>query len=203
MPDLPSAPLPPLSTPLLLVRELEASDIAPLALALWDPDTWVVRVRGVDTPERVVAYLGQFLAWRAAGTHRPVVALDRATGERAALSVFHNATPGLAKVEIGFTWVATRWQRTHVNTSMKRLMMGHAFEAWGARRVEFYVDPRNAKSNTAMARLGAVHEGCLRKVRFLNDNDPGHRNIYSVLDEEWPAARERLDRLAARNTGKY
>jgi N-acetyltransferase len=193
MPELSSAALPELSSKHLLLRELTVSDVEPLAAALWDPETWVVRIRGVDTPEKVRAYLTGFLGMREAGTHRPLVALDRACGAPVALSVFHNATPGLRKVEIGYTWIATPWQRTHVNTEMKLTMLRHAFEAWGALRVEFYVDPRNEKSNRAMVRIGGVLEGCFRKIRFLNATDAGHRNVYSILDEEWPTVRARLE----------
>jgi N-acetyltransferase len=193
MNDLSQAPFAPLEGRHLWVRELTEADTDPLFDVLYDPETWVVKVRGIDTREKFGAYLAAFREKRRSGQQVPVVAVDRATGSLAALSVYHNAAPGLTKVEIGFTWVAPRFQRTHVNTELKLLMMTHAFERWQVKRVEFYVDPRNDKSNRAMARVGATLEGCLRKVRFLNATDPGDRNIYSVLDTEWPRCKAGLE----------
>ncbi len=103
-----------------------------------------------------------------------------------------------ARLEIGSTWVALRHQRTAVNTEAKRLLLAYAFETLGARRVEFKTDARNRTSRAALARIGATEEGTLRKHTVLPDGYVRDTVYFSVLDDEWPDVRARLDaRLAA------
>jgi RimJ/RimL family protein N-acetyltransferase len=84
-----------------------------------------------------------------------------------------------------------------VNPSAKRLMMGHAFES-GARRVVYRVDAINARSRAAVLKLGAVQEGILRQDRVTFTGRVRDTVIFSVLADEWPAVRDRLDaRLTA------
>lgn len=100
-------------------------------------------------------------------------------------------------VEIGMTCYAPEAQGTLVNPSTKRLLMGYAFEAWGARRVQYQVDNRNERSKAAVLKLGARHEGVLRNHRTLPDGFVRDTAFFSVLDSEWPQVRARLDaRLA-------
>lgn len=101
-------------------------------------------------------------------------------------------------VEIGMTCYAPEAQGTAVNPSCKRLLMGHLFEAWGARRVQYQVDNRNDRSKTAVLKLGASLEGVLRNHRTLPDGFVRDTAFFSILDREWPAVKARLDqRLAA------
>jgi len=84
-----------------------------------------------------------------------------------------------------------------INPAAKRLMLGHAFEA-GARRVQFKIDALNARSRAAVLKLGATQEGVLRQDRVTWTGRLRDTVVFSVLADEWPAARERLDaRLAA------
>jgi RimJ/RimL family protein N-acetyltransferase len=121
-------------------------------------------------------------------------------GKFVGMSVFQFPSEGFRRIEIGFSWVADDWQRTFVNSEMKFLMLNYAFETMKVARVEFSVHPVNAKSNAAMVRLGATLEGTLRKWRFLPGliPDDGNRNIYSIIDEEWPAIKQRLQSSLSR-----
>ena len=100
-------------------------------------------------------------------------------------------------VEIGSTYYDPTMRGREVNPSAKRLLLAHAFEA-GAQRVQFRVDAINARSRAAVLKLGAVQEGILRhdKVTWTGRiRDTVH---FSILAEEWPAVRDRLDaRIAA------
>ena len=101
-------------------------------------------------------------------------------------------------VEIGMTCYAPEAQGTHVNPSAKRLLMGHAFETWGARRVQYQVDNRNERSKAAVLKLGAKLEGVLRNHRTLPDGFVRDTAFFSILDTEWAASKARLDaRIAA------
>ncbi|MFF9909862.1 GNAT family N-acetyltransferase [Streptomyces sp. NPDC013457] len=102
--------------------------------------------------------------------------------------------------EIGNTWLSPRAQGTGVNTEAKLLMLRHAFEAWGVRRISMRADARNLRSRTAIERLGATCEGVRRAHSRGLDGAVRSTAFYSVLDEEWPAVRAhieaRLDRAA-------
>jgi len=101
-------------------------------------------------------------------------------------------------VEIGMTCYAPEAQGTVVNPSCKRLLMGHAFEAWGARRVQYQVDERNLRSRTAVLKLGAVQEGILRNHKTVADGFVRNTVFFSILDSEWPVVKAKLDvRIAA------
>ncbi len=96
--------------------------------------------------------------------------------------------------EIGATWLSSRAQGTGINTEAKLLMLRHAFETWGVRRVSMRADARNARSRAAIERLGAVLEGVHRAHTRGLDGLVRGTAFYSILDEEWPGARVQLER---------
>jgi len=101
-------------------------------------------------------------------------------------------------IEIGATWLAASAQRTPVNTEAKLLMLTHAFETWEVHAVRFCTDRRNDRSRRAIERLGCTLDGILRAERPGPDGTIRDSAYFSLLAEEWPAAKQRLsDRLAA------
>ncbi|RJP30766.1 MAG: N-acetyltransferase [Phycisphaerales bacterium] len=88
-------------------------------------------------------------------------------------------------LEIGWTWLAPAYQRTHVNTHCKWLLLSHAFDVLGAARVQFKTDARNETSRRALLRIGATYEGTLRKHRLLPDGGVRDSAYYSIIDTEW------------------
>jgi RimJ/RimL family protein N-acetyltransferase len=96
--------------------------------------------------------------------------------------------------EIGATWLSARAQGTGINTEAKLLMLRHAFETWGVRRVSMRADARNVRSRAAIERLGAVLEGVHRMHTRGLDGMVRGTAFYSILDEEWPDARASLER---------
>lgn len=104
-------------------------------------------------------------------------------------------------VEVGWTWLAQPAWRTAVNTECKLLLLTYSFESLGAVRVQLKTDLRNARSQRAIERLGAVREGVLRKHRLLPDGTYRDTVYYSIIEEEWPAAKERLTRLSRQAKG--
>lgn len=99
--------------------------------------------------------------------------------------------------EIGHTWLAACAVRTGANTEMKRLMLGHAFEAWQVQSVCLHTDVRNERSRRAIERIGARFEGVLRAHRLSSDLAPRDSARYSITAAEWPEVRQRLDRRLA------
>jgi RimJ/RimL family protein N-acetyltransferase len=101
-------------------------------------------------------------------------------------------------VEIGWTWLAASAQRTHVNTEAKLLMLTHAFEVWRVRRVTLKTDARNARSRANIERIGGRLDGILRASTAAWDGAIRDSATYSILPDEWPAARARLQAAVAR-----
>ena len=100
-------------------------------------------------------------------------------------------------VAIGWTWLARRVWRTGVNTEAKLLLLRRAFDDLGCVRVVWHTDIRNERSQAAIARLGAQREGVMRKHKLRPDGSWRDTVTFSMLDDEWPAARAALeDRLA-------
>jgi N-acetyltransferase len=99
-------------------------------------------------------------------------------------------------VEIGSTFLQPDARGGPVNPQMKWLMLNHAFDA-GAARVEIRTDARNLRSQAAIAKLGAVREGVLRRQKRLWTGELRDTVVFSVIADDWPSVRERLDtRLA-------
>jgi N-acetyltransferase len=100
-------------------------------------------------------------------------------------------------VEIGGTFLTASAQRTAANTEAKLLMMSHAFDVWGVRRLDLKTDERNDRSRRAIERIGGQFEGVLRNWQAAQvDGEEGRtRNsaMYSILASEWPDVRARLE----------
>jgi RimJ/RimL family protein N-acetyltransferase len=96
------------------------------------------------------------------------------------------------RVEIGWTWLLRKWQRTGANREAKYLMLRHAFEVWGVRRVEFKAHAANVQSRQALAGLGAVEEGTLRKHMVMPDGSARDSVYFSIIDTEWAGVKARL-----------
>lgn len=96
-------------------------------------------------------------------------------------------------LEIGRTWIDKTWQGRQVNPESKYLLLRHAFETLGALRVQFKTDSNNLHSQRAIEKLGAVREGVLRNYQIRSNGLPRHTVMYSVIAEEWPAVKGRLE----------
>jgi RimJ/RimL family protein N-acetyltransferase len=163
-----------------------------------EPSLWAYTTVRVATPDDMRQYVQQALDEQAAGTALPFATVERASGMVVGSTRFAAAVPAHKRVEIGWTWIAPRWQRTPVNTEAKYLMLRHAFEVMGARRVELKTSARNARSRAAMLRIGCTEEGTLRQHMINADGSSRDSVYFSILDREWPSVRERLERLRAR-----
>lgn len=96
------------------------------------------------------------------------------------------------KLEIGWTWIAPKYWRTHINSSCKLLLLQYAFETAGVQRVQLKADAANDRSRTAILRLGATYEGTLRNFRVV-EGVLRSVSYYSILREEWPSVKARLE----------
>ncbi|MDR2127987.1 MAG: GNAT family N-acetyltransferase [Burkholderiaceae bacterium] len=163
-----------------------------LRAAAADGQLWKLRVASVPEPENTRAYIEQALRMRAEGHRLAFAVLDEATGAALGCTSYHNIEAAVRRVEIGYTWYARSAQRTHVNTTCKLLLMGHAFDTLGCAVVGWRTDSENLASQRAIERLGAKKDGVLRHHALRRDGSVRDTVMYSMLALEWPAARARL-----------
>lgn len=148
--------------------------------------------------EEAQRYTAAALAARARGERLPYVQLDAGTGAVIGTTSLYEVAPQVRALAIGHTWLGRPWWRTGHNTESKLLLLAHAFQTLGAVRVVWHTDIRNTRSQAAIERLGAAREGVLRKHRIRRDRSWRDTVQYSMTDDDWPAARDRLSaRLAA------
>jgi RimJ/RimL family protein N-acetyltransferase len=119
--------------------------------------------------------------------------VERASGWVIGSTRFMNIDRVNRRVEIGSTWIAPAWQRTAVNTEAKYLMLRHAFEVWGCMRVELKTDALNQKSRKAILRIGSKEEGTLRRHLLTWSGRVRDTVYFSILDNEWPEVKARLE----------
>ena len=121
------------------------------------------------------------------------------TGAVVGTSSYLEVSPRDARLEIGFTAYTPAVWGGAVNPEAKLLLLGYAFETLNAGRVQLKTDVRNARSQQAIARLGAQYEGTLRRYQRRSDDTVRDTVLFSLLADEWPAARAsliaRLDEL--------
>ena len=124
-----------------------------------DEELWRWIPQAVRTPDDMRAYIEIALRAQAEGSALPFATVERASGRAIGSTRFAAIERMHRRLEIGWTWIGRRWQRTAVNTEAKYLMLRHAFEKLGAIRVELKTDSLNERSRRAILRLGAVEEG--------------------------------------------
>ncbi|WP_035445037.1 GNAT family N-acetyltransferase [Bacillus sp. UNC41MFS5] len=98
---------------------------------------------------------------------------------------FLDILPNHNSAEIGSTWYHPNVWRTKVNTECKFLLLSHAFDVWNLTRVQLKTDSRNIRSQKAIARIGAMKEGVLRKDRIISDGYVRDTVFFSILRDEW------------------
>ncbi|MEZ0114061.1 RimJ/RimL family protein N-acetyltransferase [Catenulispora sp. EB89] len=121
-----------------------------------------------------------------------------AGGRAVGWTTFLDISPVDERLEIGWTWYGSAYWRSPVNTEAKLLLLTHAFEDLGMGRVQWKTDHLNQRSQNAIARLGAQREGVLRRHRIRPDGTFRDSVYFSMLQDEWPAAKQRLTERLAR-----
>jgi len=180
------------------LEPLALDHVPRLAEVALDPAIWQWTIARPTDEAGLREWAETALAGRVAGNELPFATIDLATGRPIGSSRYMNIVLEHRRLEIGWTWVAPGWQRTGANREAKLLMLGHAFDTLGCRRVEFKTDSLNEPSRTALLGIGATFEGIFRNHMVMPGGRMRHSVYYSVIDEEWPAVRAGLERSLAR-----
>lgn len=166
-----------------------------LWVAAQDETIWRWMLTRITSRAEADRYVAQALERQTKGDQLPFVTIAKASGEIVGSTRFDEITPEHRRVEIGWTWINPRWQRTAINTEAKYLMLRHAFEVWQCLRVQLKTDLLNEKSQRAIARLGAQREGVLRSHYLMPDGRRRDTVYFSLIDSEWATAKAHLETL--------
>jgi RimJ/RimL family protein N-acetyltransferase len=173
-----------------------------LAAAAADGRLWELWFTAVPPADGMRGYVEAALKGQRDGHMLPWVVRDLASDAVIGSTRYHDIVREIDRVEIGYTWYAQSRQRTHVNTTCKRLLLAHAFETLGCKVVGLRTDGFNFRSQRAIEALGAKKDGVIRHHALRRDGTVRDTVIYSILAAEWPDVRRHLDLRLARHAGE-
>lgn len=163
-----------------------------LRAAAADGELWNIRVTSVPEPKDTRKYIEDALAMREAGNRFAFAVIEDSSGKVIGSSSYHDVVPAIQRLEIGYTWYAQSYQRSHVNSTCKLLLMAHAFETLGCHVVGWRTDNFNFASIAAIERLGAKKDGVLRGHALRRDGTIRDTVMFSLRSGEWPEVRAQL-----------
>ncbi len=164
-----------------------------LAAAAADGRLWELWFTSVPEPEQTHGYIAAALAGQRDGHMLPWAVRELSGGTIVGSTRYHDIVPAIARVEIGYTWYGKSWQRRHVNTGCKLLLLGHAFDTLGCRVVGLRTDNYNFASQRAIESLGAKKDGVIRHHQARRDGTVRDSVMYSILASEWPEVKRHLE----------
>ena len=164
-----------------------------LVAAASDGELWKLWFTSVPEPGGVANYIRDAAKGRNDGHMLPWAVRDLNTNTIVGSTRYHDIVPAIDRVEIGWTWYASRCQRTNVNTTCKLLLLEHAFDTLGCAVVGLRTDNFNFRSQKAIEALGAKKDGVLRRHQARRDGSVRDSVMYSILKEEWPDVRRHLE----------
>ncbi|MFY9824107.1 MAG: GNAT family protein [Thermoanaerobaculia bacterium] len=170
-----------------------------LLTAAADGKLWGLWFTAVPEPDQTRDYIANALAGQEAGHMLPWAVRELTSGTIVGSTRYHDIVAAIDRVEIGYTWYAKSWQRSHVNTSCKLLLLSHAFDALGCRVVGLRTDNFNFASQRAIEALGARKDGVLRHHQARRDGTVRDSVMYSILASEWSDVRRHLELRLARH----
>jgi RimJ/RimL family protein N-acetyltransferase len=173
-----------------------------LARAAADGRLWELWYTAVPEPAKTDAYIDMALAGQKEGHMLPWAVRELATGSIVGSTRYHDVVPHVDRVEIGYTWYGASWQRTHVNTTCKLLLLTHAFEAVGCQVVGLRTDNFNFASQRAIAALGAKKDGVIRHHQARRDGTVRDSVMFSILATEWSDVKRHLLTRLSRHTSR-
>jgi N-acetyltransferase len=184
----------PLSNAYVNLVPISAAHAAGFAEIGADPGIWSY------LPTEPFQSVADAQAWITHMLERPEYAatysvFDAVTGAIAGSTSYLNVSEPHGSLEIGFTWYGRQYQRTHINTATKLALLTHAFEVLHATRVQLQTDARNIASQSAIARIGGVQEGTLRKHKTYPNGFVRDTVVFSIIDDEWPVVQKQLERM--------
>ncbi len=163
-----------------------------LCEAIRSGSLWTLHVTKVPHPDDIDEFLQAAETHQVSGAGLAFATIEKATNTVVGSTRFMDLDLDDKRVEIGYTFIGEKWQKTRINTEAKLLMLCHAFESLNLNRVAFLTDYLNTKSRHAILRLGAKQEGVLRNHKLMPSGRVRDSVIFSIIRNEWPGVKEHL-----------
>lgn len=168
-------------------------DAKPLEqISLGHPELLQYSPSEFHTPSLFQQYFETAIKGRESLKRYPFIIYDKASQSYAGSTSYGDISLKNEIIQIGWTWIGQKYQRTGLNRHMKMLMLQYAFENLHCKRLELKADARNMASRKAMEGIGAKYEGCLRSHTVMSDGYRRDTVYFSILLEEWPLVKKRL-----------
>ena len=168
-----------------------AEGLLPHAL---EPEIWLYIPYGnINTLEKLQNMISGLLRKQETGSDLCYTVFHQDSNQPIGMTRYISVDRSNYGVEIGGTWYGKEYRRSAVNTEAKYLLLRHAFEVFACQRVQIQSDVRNERSQRAIERLGAVREGIMLKNKRMPDGHQRNSIMYSIIDDEWPAIKTKLE----------
>lgn len=171
-----------------------------LESAAADGRLWELWYTSVPAPGGMADFIADADRGAASGHRLAWAVRELGSGDVVGATSYHDIVASIDRVEIGYTWYAQSWQRSHVNTACKLLLLAHAFDTLGCQVVGLRTDAFNTRSQRAIEGLGAKKDGVLRRFQARRDGTARDSVQYSILVEEWRDVRRHLEARLARHS---
>jgi RimJ/RimL family protein N-acetyltransferase len=175
--------------------------LAGLETVAFDDRIWRYMVTRVKSREDLRAWMENALRLKAAGTAMPWVTILKAEDRAIGSTRFMDLDWGHRTTELGGTWLVPEFHGMGLNTEAKLLQLTYAFEQLGLRRVGLKTHHENLQSQKAMRKMGAIEEGTFRNHYTMPDGSERHSVWFSIIREEWPEVKSRLEMRVAADLG--
>ena len=156
------------------------------------PELWRLQPAPMTTEDDMRCYVQTALDDQQRGNSLPFVIVDLATNTVIGSTRYMDIALQHFRLEIGATWLTPTRQRSRANTEAKLLLLVHAFESMGIKRVVFKTELPNEPSRKALLRIGAVEEGTFRQHLYTTSGRARDMIYFSILAVEWPGVNEML-----------
>ena len=173
----------------IILKPLELTHANDLIEACQDGELWKINETSVPEPDKVIDYINTA---ESMPDRQAFVVIDERTGKAIGSTSFHDILPASKRLEIGYTWYAKSYWRTHVNTTCKLMLLTYIFETLEYQTVGWRTDINNHRSQQAIERLGAKKDGIIRGNRVRRDGVISSTVMYSLLKSEWPQVKTEL-----------
>ena len=188
--------LPTLSSNGITLKPLTLNHKDDLAEACQDGELWNINETSVPAPDKVIDYINTAYSMP---DRQAFVVINESTGRAIGSTSFHDILPFAKRLEIGYTWYAKSYWRTHVNTTCKLMLLTYIFETLEYQTVGWRTDIGNHRSQQAIERLGAKKDGVIRGNRVCRDGVISDTVMYSLIKSEWPQVKTALTQKLNQN----
>lgn len=185
----------------ITILENDTVKLSPLMSGDWklltefisEKSIWTAFPNDLSSEAAFETWMEERVALSKTGHWYPFLVTDKHSGKAVGLSCYLNVDEPNLVIEIGGTWYAKPFQGTAINPNCKLLLMTYAFETLGFERLEYKTDALNARSRSAILKLGAKMDGILRSNRIVQNGRRRDTVYFSILKSEWPDIKSKLE----------